>query len=154
MIGLMLALALFPAQTSENVKVAPPAGGPPKPFTLPATKTVKLPNGLSITLVPYGRVPKVLVAAYVRSGNLNEGANQVWLADVLASLMKEGAGARNGIQLAEEAGRMGGTLSVEAGEDQTQATLDVLSEFAPDAVRLVADVLERPALPASELDRI
>ncbi len=146
------AVALCQSQT--GLKETPPPGGPPKPFTVPATKTTALPNGMKITLVPYGRFPKALVMAYVRAGNVNESAQQVWLADVLTSLMKEGAGSRNGIQLAEEAARMGGELEVAAGEDQTHAGIDVLSEFAGDAVRLIADVLQRPALPPSELERI
>src|SRR5258708_19694233 len=38
-------------------KQAPPEGGPPKAFTVPANETYTLPNGLKITLVPYGIIP-------------------------------------------------------------------------------------------------
>jgi predicted Zn-dependent peptidase len=49
---------------------------------------------------------------------------------------------------------MGSTLDVSSSYDRTDAGLDVLSEFGPDAVRLLADVVAHPRLPESELDRL
>ena len=37
----------------------PPAPGPALPFDLPATTQYRLANGLRVTLVPYGEVPKL-----------------------------------------------------------------------------------------------
>jgi predicted Zn-dependent peptidase len=121
---------------------------------IPPRDTFTLKNGMKVTLVQYGSVPVVALSARVAFGNANEAANQVWLADLLCALMTEGAGARNGVQIAEEAARMGGQLNVAARADYTQAAIQVLSEFAPDAVKLLADVLARPTLPASELERL
>lgn len=142
------------AQTSPAEKEQPPAGGTPKPFKVPARQSWKLVNGLQASTVPYGNIPKVIIRAVVRAGNVNEAANQIWLADLTADMLKEGAGERNGSQLAEAAASMGGSLSISAGSDQTTVSLEVLSEFAADAVRLVADVLQKPALPDSELPRL
>jgi len=135
-------------------KQAPPAGGPPQPFKLPPKQTLTLPNGLQVTMVPYGAVPKVTVAAMVRSGNLNEAADQVWLADLTGEMMKEGTRTRSAQQVAQEAAAMGGVIAVNVGPDQTRVSADVLSEFGPELVALLADVLENPALPASELPRL
>ncbi|MCQ7030010.1 hypothetical protein MRO55_26270, partial [Escherichia coli] len=38
--------------------------------------------------------------------------------------------------------------------DTTEVSTDVLSEFAPQAVRLVADVARNPAFPETELTRL
>lgn len=135
-------------------KETPPEGGRPRPFTLPKRDTFKLSNGLRVTLVPYGSIPKVTVRAVVRTGNLDDPAGKVWLADVTGDLMKEGTTTRSAQQIAEEAARMGGSLGIGIGEEQSNVGLDVLSEFGPQAVALVADVLQRPLLPASELDRL
>jgi len=135
-------------------KQAPPEGGPPKAFTVPANETYALPNGLKVTLVPYGIVPKAQLSVAVDAGGLNEGSNRIGLSDLTAELMKEGTVTLTAEQVAEEAARMGSTLEVSAGADQTTLGLDVLQEFAPDAVRLLADVLERPRLPESELARL
>ena len=135
-------------------KQAPPEGGKPKPFTLPKRETFKLSNGLSVTLVPYGTIPKVTVRAVTRTGNLDDPAGKTWLADLTGDLMKEGTTTRTAQQLSEQAAAMGGSLSVSVGEETTNVGIDVLSEFGPEAVALVADVLQRPSLPASELERL
>ena len=142
------------AQTPAPQKERPPEGGAPKPFTLPRKETFTLRNGIKVTLIPYGAVPKVTVRAVVRSGNLNEGANQVWLADLTGDLMKEGTTTRTGAQIAEEAASMGGQLTISTGVEQTNVTGDVLSEFGPQMVALISDVLQRPALPATQLARL
>jgi predicted Zn-dependent peptidase len=135
-------------------KQAPPEGGPPKAFTVPANETYSLPNGLKVTLVPYGIIPKAQLSVAVDAGGLNEGRSRIGVSDLTAELMKEGTVTLTAEQVAEEAARMGSTLEVSAGADQTTLGLDVLQEFTPDAVRLLADVLEHPRLPESELARL
>jgi len=135
-------------------KQTPPPGGPPKPFHLPPTETFSLPNGLKITMVPYGAIPKVTIDVTVRAGALNETASQVWIADITTQLMKEGTATRSAEQVAHEAASMGGTIDVNVGPDQTEISGDVLSEFGPRMVALLADVVQHPALPASELSRL
>lgn len=132
----------------------PPAGDPPRPFTLPAPETFTLPNGLGVTLVPYGAVPKVTIQISVDAGNVDEGPQQVWLADLTGQLMKEGTRTQSSAAVAERLARMGGGLSVGVGLDTTTVATDVLSEFAAEALPVLADVLQHPALPASELPRL
>lgn len=150
---IIVAVALAACAFGQE-KEKPPAGDAPKPFRVPATETFTLKNGMKVTLAQYGNIPKVTIEAVVRCGNIDEAANQVWLADVMADLMKEGAGSRNGAQIAAEAARMGGQIDIGAGPDETVVSADALSEFAPDMIALMADVIERPAFPASELPRI
>jgi predicted Zn-dependent peptidase len=141
-------------QPAAPQKQTPPAGGTPKPFALPPKETFTLPNGVQVTMVPYGSIPKVAVSAVVKVGNINEAANQTWLADLTGDLMKEGTTTRTAEQIAEEAARMGGNLLVGVGVDQTTVGTDVLSEFGPQAVALVADVMQKPVLPETELARL
>lgn len=151
-VGLTLGPATLLAQ--EQQKQKPPEGSAPKAFTLPPKQTFTLKNGMRVTLVPYGTIPKVTVSAVVRAGNLNEGAEQIWLANITGNMLKEGTSTRSGEQLAQEAARMGGQLNVGVGADQTTLNGDVLSEFGPELVTLIADVLQRPLLPSSELARM
>lgn len=154
--GLASNTLLAAAQTAAPAaqKETPPAGSAPRAFAVPKKETFTLKNGMKVTLVPYGSVPKVTVTAVVRAGNLNEAEQQTWLANVAGTMLKEGTATRTGAQIAEEAARMGGQVSVGVGNDTTSATADVLSEFGPQAVALLADVLQRPSFPASELARI
>lgn len=137
---------------AQELPPAPPIGEP-KPFQLPATDHYQLPNGLAITLIPYGVAPKTVVSLRVQVGGLNEG-DDPWLSDVAAELMTEGAGERSSADLATAAAGMGGKIVVGSGNLTTQVTIDVLSEHAPKAIALVGDVAQRPALPGSELARI
>jgi len=141
------------AVAQDKVKETPPEGGTPKDFTLPAKQQYQLDNGLKVTLVPYGAIPKVTVSARVMVGNLNEYAD-TWLADLTADLMEEGTTSRSAGDVAREAAEMGGSLSIGVGPDQTSVTGESLAEFAPDMVALMADVMLNPSLPDDELDRL
>jgi len=144
-------LLVLPAAAEKQ---APPAGGTPKDFKLPATRSFVLDNGLRVTFVQYGALPKVAVSVRLRSGNLNESAEQVWLADLVGDLMQEGTLTKNAEQLAAAFASMGGELSVSTGADVSSFGSDVLSEFGPRALALIAEVVRQPALPASEIDRL
>jgi zinc protease len=147
-----IALCTLPLAAQE--KQAPPAGGPPKPFNVPAHESYALPNGMKVTLVPYGNLPKVTLSLVLRSGNLNDPTDMPGLADIAGKLMKEGTVSRSSKQIAEEAAGMGGAVNITVGPDESDVTTDVLSEFGPKAAALLADVVEHPLFPDSELPRL
>lgn len=147
-------LALLLPAAAPAQQEAPPEPGAPRDFRLPDTRTFTLDNGLRVTLVPYGTLPKATVLLSVRTGNVDEGPREVWLADLTGDLMREGTTTRSAEEISREVAGMGGELDVGVGMDQTTVGTDVLAEFAPGAVRLVADVVRNPAFPASELDRL
>jgi len=154
---LLWSVFMLSAMSSEifaGPKETPPQGPPPKPFQLPAATDFTLPNGMQVTIVPYGIVPKVAVRAFVSAGAIDESAAQVWLSKLNAALIKEGTRTRSGEQVAREAAEMGGQIEIESGSDFTSAGGVVLSDFGPKFVVLLADVLTGPALPASELPRL
>ena len=132
---------------------APPAPSEPRPFTLPAVTSYELPNGLHVTLVPYGKTPQVTILAAVRTGNIDDGEH-VWLSDMTGSMMEKGAGGRTASQIAEAAASMGGSLSLGVGLDSTTASTGVLGEYAPNAIALLADLLIKPDFPADELEKV
>src|SRR5512145_866426 len=132
----------------------PPEGGTPKPFAIPEGESWALANGLRVTLVPWGSIPKVTVRLALRSGSIDEGPDEVWLSDLTGDLMQEGTDTRTAREVAESAARMGGALEVATGLDQVAVTGDVLSEFAAEVVRLIADVVRNPRFPESELPRL
>jgi len=137
----------------EEERQAPPSGGTPKDFILPAKDTFGLDNGLQATLIPFGSVPKATVRIIVRSGNLNEG-DQTWLADLSGDFFLEGTTSRSGEDIARAAAAIGGQINVTVNEDQTMITGDVLADFTPQMVELLAEVTRSPAFAESELDRL
>ena len=138
----------------QTQKQAPPPGGPPKAFNVPAHETYTLPNGMRVTLVPYGNIPKVAVSLALRAGNLNEPQDVLGVADITGELLKEGTKTLSAQELAEVAARMGSSLGVTVGPDETSIDVDVLSEYGAAAAKLVSDVVMHPALPESEMARL
>jgi zinc protease len=151
--GLFLA-AVFVALGQGEEKQAPPEGGRPKDFVLPAKEDFELENGLRATLVSYGQVPKAMVGLVVRSGNLNEPENEAWLANLTMIYLREGTLGRNAKEIAAAAALMGGSVNTGAGNDTSGISGDVLSEFAPEFIRLVADIAQNPLFPGAELERL
>lgn len=148
-----LAVAISAAAALAQ-KEAPPAPGQPKGFRVPAPREFKLDNGLEVTLVEYGTVPKVTVELSVLTGNASEAANQVWLADLTGDLMAEGTLTKGATEISTAAARMGGSLDINVGPDRTEIAGDVLSEYAPEMARLIADVVRNPKFPEAEVARL
>jgi len=146
------ALATSIAFAQEKQK--PPEGTAPKPFSLPASQNLTLKNRAKLTFTHYGNIPKVSIRIVIRAGKANEGPNQIWLADLTGDLLKEGTATRTSAQVDEEAASMGGNVNVTVASDETAVGADVLSEYAAGMIKLLADVVSHPLLPASELDRI
>lgn len=146
---ILLAVSVVCAQNET-----PPEGSQPKDFNIPEKTTTTLDNGLQVTMVHYGNLPKVNVRLVVRAGNINEQADQVWLADMTADYLKEGTESRDAMKIAEQAAGMGGEVSIGTGMDRTTVSGEVLSEFGPELIALLSDIIRNPAFPESELERL
>lgn len=142
------------ALTAFGQKETPPAGGQPKPFVFPKQDTYKLENGLSVTLVQYGSVPKVAMQTVVRAGALDERSEQRWISDIVATMLKEGTAARSSEQLARETAEMGGSIFTSASTDKTTIGGEVLSEFDARFIALMADVVLNPKFAADDLEKV
>ena len=152
--GVVLATALLVPISAQEARQAPPAPGRPKNFTVPTPARFTLPNGLAVTLVPFGQVPKVTLRLVVQAGNLYEAADQVWLADLTGRMLQEGTKTRASDALARDLAGMGGELSVNVGSDTASVGTEVLSERGADAARIVAEVARDPRLPQDAFGRV
>lgn len=148
---LFVALFIVLPGTAQD-KETPPKGGEPKDFKLPEKEVITYDNGLKLVMVPYGSIPKATINITVKTGNINETKEEVWLADLLADLMEEGTIADYSVK--DSLARMGGNLNIGVGAHTTSLNTSVLFEFAPEAVQVLSDVLVEPKLPQSEVERL
>jgi len=152
--GSILAAILLAALPALAEKQAPPQPGKAKNFEVPKARKITLDNGMGVTFVQYGTVPKVSIDLGIRTGNVDETAQQVWLADLVGDLLTQGTATRTASQIAQQAAEMGGEIHVNVGADRTDVSTDVLSESGPAAVRLIADVARNPKFPDAEVTRL
>jgi len=135
-------------------KETPPEGGVAKDFKLSAKQIQKYPNGLRSTLVHYGTVPKATISLVIKTGNVHETTNQIWLADLTGRLLREGTTKMNFAELSKKTAMMGGSLNITVGLAQTTISGAVLSEYAPAFIQLISELVMNPAFPASEVERL
>jgi len=144
----------FSVVDTNAQKETPPPGGTPKDFKLPEKQVNTLTNGLRSTLVHYGALPKVDVQLIIKTGNVHEGENEVWLGDLTGLLMKEGTTTMNFKTISKKVAGMGGEVNINTGMDNVTISGSVLSEFAPELIKVIGDIVINPAFPASELERL
>ncbi|HSB92211.1 MAG TPA: pitrilysin family protein [Flavitalea sp.] len=135
-------------------KQTPPEGSTPKDFKLSEKKAQSYPNGLKTVFVTYGSIPKVSVSLIIKTGNIHEGKNQTWLADLTGKMLKEGTSSMDFKLISKKAASMGGSINVSVGVEQVNIGGSVLSEFAAEFITMVSELAMNPAFPASELERI
>ncbi|MEI8297035.1 MAG: pitrilysin family protein [Pseudomonadota bacterium] len=149
-ITLLLAALLVTLPAAAAPREPVPPMGTPRALTLPAKREFSLANGMQVTFVPFGTVPKTAIMLNIGTGNVADG-DKNGLADLVAQLLKHGAGARDTEAVANLAAELGGELDAGTSVDQFGISLDVLAEHATDAVELLADVVRRPRLPSADL---
>ncbi|MGZ8541340.1 MAG: M16 family metallopeptidase [Chitinophagaceae bacterium] len=150
----IVTLFAFLFVSSSDAQETPPPGGQPKDFKLSEKKKVKLGNGLQATLVQYGDLPKVSINLTVNTGSIHETTNETGLASLTGEMVKQGSKTMDFKTLSKKVAAMGGTVNVSVGKEEVSISGSVLSEFAPDFIAAIADLIMNPALPSGELQRL
>ena len=140
--------ALFAASASPQER---PPVGPERPFQLAPRVEKTLANGLRVIVTRQAAVPKVTVMLTVLSGYASDPADLTGLAQMTADIVQEGTKTRNSRQIRREVFGMGGSLSAAVSQDYSSLSTRGLSEYTPQLMTLVGDVVMNPTLPADEL---
>jgi zinc protease len=141
------------AQPVVPTAAAPPrpAIGPERPFAPPARDERTLPNGLRLVVARYATVPKVSLALTFGSGLSSDPADKAGLAQVVADAVQEGTSTRESRQLRTEVFGLGATLGAAVGQDSSTLQMRGLADTLPTLLEILADIAQRPSLPAPEV---
>ncbi|MBI4535669.1 MAG: insulinase family protein [Ignavibacteriae bacterium] len=131
----------------------PPDLGAPPLLTLPPIQHLKLSNGLPVVLLEKHEVPLVQINLLVRVGSTMDLQDQTGLASMTVSMMEEGAGTRNALELADAIDFLGASISTGTGTHTSVVALHTPLSKLDSALALFADVALRPTFPPDELDR-
>jgi len=135
----------------EGKRQAPPPPGPPVRPILPEPAERVLSNGLRVIVVKSSDLPLVTAELTVGAGGVEDPPGLAGLADMTATLLTRGAGARTAAEVAADVEALGGSLDSGASWDGSQVTLNVLAGKLDAALPILADVAVRPTLAADEL---
>jgi zinc protease len=99
-------------------------------------------------------VPLVQVNLVVLAGSAADPAGRFGLASITASMLDEGAGERDALELADALEFLGAELSTGSAFDASAVRLNVPTRRLEQALPIMADVVLRPTFPAAELERL
>ena len=124
---------------------------------IPKPTEMTLPNGLTILVLEDHRLPLVTARLTILgAGALNDPADVPGLANVTATMLKEGTKTLSSKQIAEQSDALGATIAAQApwGSETATFTASGLSDNASQWIPLAADVLLHPSFPESELAKL
>jgi zinc protease len=146
--------ALAVAQTSGQwPREFPPRPLEPRPVSFPPFEVKKLANGLNVVLVSQNEQPSVSVRMIVRAGAAHDPKTRMGLAMLTATLLDQGAGARNAEQIADDVDYLGAILSTGAGTDLSFINTIVMKDDYAAGLAIMADVVRRPTFLQAEIER-
>jgi zinc protease len=131
----------------------------PKPGTasslaLPVPKQFKLSNGLTVLLIERHNLPVIAADLYVLSGSERNPANKPGLSSFTADMLDEGTTSRPALQIADDVGRIGATLTTGSWSDGAWVNTRVLKKNVEAAFDLISDVALQPSFPQKDIDRL
>jgi predicted Zn-dependent peptidase len=122
------------------------------PLTVPGVKAARLENGAAIKVVEHRELPLVQITLQIAGGGRLDRDTH-GLASFVASMIREGAGARDANSLQSELAFLGASLNSGADWDNTTITLRVARRNLEAALDLMADVVLRPTFASAEVNR-
>jgi zinc protease len=143
----------FAATAGDAFPVTPPAPGPAPALSVPTPSAQMLANGLQVISVRRAGLPLVTAQLVLRSGGEMDPPALAGLGDLTANLLSKGAAGKTAPQIAAAAETLGGSLFASASWDNSAVGITVTTPKLPQALALLAEVVQRPDFSAAELAR-
>jgi zinc protease len=128
-----------------------PPYGPLVPFQAPRVDVEKLPNGLTVWLVPRPGFPKVALVVAVRGGRASDPKDRPGLSDILMAAIDQGTKTRSAKQIAEALQGAGGDLTGDPRPDALVMSTQVLASKVDVGLEILADVTQNATFPDDEV---
>ncbi len=112
-----------------------------------------LPNGMVLLVAEQRAVPIVTLSMVLQGGAILDPPDKPGVANLAAQMMTQGTKTRTAPQISEAIEFVGGSLSVEAGQELATISLSVLSKDLDVGLELMADVLLNPVFNQADIQR-
>jgi zinc protease len=113
----------------------------------------KLANGLTVWVLPrLDGPPKIHYVLSIRGGLAADPTLLPGFSSLFASLLKEGAGSRNALRIAQDLQSYGGDLQTEASMDGITLSMSGLASNAAKVITLLSEIALQPTFPEREVE--
>lgn len=123
-------------------------------FTFPSITKSTLANGLRVWTSHHAEVPMTEFLLVVQRGASSDPVGREGLTAFTTDLLDEGVGSLSALDVSEELARIGAQLGVDVGADAIFIGVSSLTRFAERSLRLLADIIVRPALREDDFERV
>jgi len=120
-------------------------------FVVSDLRRTVLPNGLTVLSEHMPGVRSVSLGAWVRAASLHESPEKMGVSHMLEHMVFKGTPTRSARDLALALETLGGSLDAYTAREHTAYQAKVLDEHLPQAADVLADLVFRPVLRASDL---
>ena len=110
-----------------------------------------LPNGLTVLSEHVPGVRSVAFGAWVRAASLHEPPDRMGVSHLLEHMVFKGTQRRSAKEIALSLEALGGSLDAYTSREHTVYQARVLDEHLPQAADVIADIVFRPTLRASDV---
>ncbi|HXG27971.1 MAG TPA: pitrilysin family protein [Nevskiales bacterium] len=136
-----------------------PSTGTPPELRLPPVQRFTLDNGLKVLLAerrgtPMASFNLILDAGFATDAARGSDPARPGLASLALDMLDEGTQTRDALTISAELERLGAILSTGSSLDSSSIALSAVRPLYEPALAIFADVIQQPAFPAHELDRL
>ena len=123
-------------------------------LSFPDVEEATLSNGVKVVFARRATIPLVNIAVQFDAGNAADHGGKLGAAAFTMSMLDEGAGKRDALEISAELERLGASLGSGSSLDTSTVSLSVLTENLDPAMDLFGDVLREPTFAENEIDRL
>ena len=123
-------------------------------LSFPEAEEAELANGIRVVFARRDTVPVVELALQFDAGYAADTAAAPGTAAFTLSMLDEGAGRRDALEISGDLERLGATLGTDSDLDTSVISLSALTENLRPSLEILAEVAREPTFPQDELDRV
>ncbi|MFL5563768.1 MAG: M16 family metallopeptidase [Gemmatimonadaceae bacterium] len=155
-LGVLALIAIQSVAVAQGTvdRSKPPELGPPPRVSLPPIVTRQLPNGLKLMIVEQHELPLADFVLLIGNGSTADPAGKTGVANLTASMLREGTTTRKSLDIADQIAFLGINLSPTSSWESSTLSLHTPTAQLDSALALFADVALHPSFPANEFERI
>ncbi len=142
------------AATDESILDSKPAVAASKPFTFTSATEFKLSNGIKVEYWNRPELPLVSTILSLNHGGFDEADSKLGATSLMASMLDEGAGSRDGQQFEKALDLLGARFGASSSATGVSVSLSGLASSFGRGLDLFADAVLRPRFEKDAFERV